>query len=165
MTGTVLRERGAGLTYETWRALWTAIPSAIAFGHPEWIAPWWDSLGRDSQPILAMAQNGSELQGVAPLARRATPFGAVLRPAGEGVSDYTDWLAPETRACGTMSWRGSLTRSYPEQDWIGLELPGWRDEASARIIARRMEHHGLSTRLLTGLVCPRSMPNGFEAYY
>jgi CelD/BcsL family acetyltransferase involved in cellulose biosynthesis len=166
VTVTVLREREPGSTHEAWRALWTAIPSAIGFSHPDWIAPWWDSLGRDSQPFLTMVQNGSELRGVAPLALRATAFGAVLRPAGEGVSDYTDWLVPETPGLRNDVLGRLVDSIVSERDWIGVELPGWRDEASARTIANRMEHHGLTTRVLPGLVCPLvSMPNGFDAYY
>jgi CelD/BcsL family acetyltransferase involved in cellulose biosynthesis len=53
-----------------------------------------------------------------------------------------------------------------QDDWLGLELSGWRTENDARLVARRLEKTGRRVRILAGLPCPFiSMPDGFDAYY
>jgi CelD/BcsL family acetyltransferase involved in cellulose biosynthesis len=149
-----------------WRELWERTDAALAFNHPDWLLPWWPTLGSDGEPYLVVARQGDQLEGVAALARYQTPLGPVMRPAGEGVSDYTDWLLPDEpqqHAPVLENLAGSIAA---DPSWIGIELSGWRSDSDARRLSKTFRKHGLATRVLPGLACPFvSMPNGFDAYY
>jgi CelD/BcsL family acetyltransferase involved in cellulose biosynthesis len=149
-----------------WRQLWEGTDGRLAFNHPGWLLPWWPTLGKGTEPYLAVARSGDELTGVAPLAYHRTPLGLVLRPAGEGVSDYTDWLLPDLRE-ERVAVLDELVRAIADdQSWVGIELPGWRSDSDAGLLAQALEKVGASVRILPGLVSPFvSMPDGFESYY
>lgn len=115
---------------------------------------------------MAVVRAGDELRGAAPLALRKTALGGVLQAAGEGVSDYTDWLSWDPHA-SRIDMLGQLVDLIAQQtDWIGLELAGWKNEGDARTVTSELERRGCIARLLPGLVCPYvAMPDGFTAYY
>jgi CelD/BcsL family acetyltransferase involved in cellulose biosynthesis len=149
-----------------WRELWEGTNTALAFNHPDWLLPWWPTLGKDSEPYLVVTRNGDQLQGIAPLARYQTPLGPVLRPAGEGVSDYTDWLVPDASEKHALVLENLAAAIVDDQSWVGMELPGWRCASDARRLTETFGKRGLETRVLPGLACPFvSMPDGFDTYY
>ncbi|MFN0073626.1 MAG: GNAT family N-acetyltransferase [Chloroflexota bacterium] len=166
MSGEILRSVNAQALWTPWQQLWAVSSQSECFTHPSWLIPWWSTLGKTSDPYLAVVRIRDEFQGVAPLTRHRSPFGDVLRPAGEGVSDYTDWLLPDQPNLRTAA-RDDLVKLLAGQaDWTGLELPGLRNETDAGELQRAFEHSGIRTRLLAGMACPFvSMPNGFNAYY
>ena len=166
MSESVLRGAEAQSLDEDWRKLWEATSGALAFNHPDWLMPWWGTLGKETEPYLAVVREGDELQGIAPLTRRQSTLGAILKPAGEGVSDYTDWLLPDPCSSRSKVLTELADVILDQPDWIGMELSGWRNEADARELAQRIAQSGAHTRLLPGLICPFvSMPQGFDAYY
>jgi CelD/BcsL family acetyltransferase involved in cellulose biosynthesis len=166
VNGRVVRGSDVEPLEGAWRELWLRSADAHYFSHPDWLMPWWATLGRGTEPYMAVVETDNDLRGVAALARRETALGAFLRPAGEGVSDYTDWLLPdaETARIEVLEQLVDLIAARP--DWIGLELAGWKNEADARTLVGQLERRGFIARLLPGLACPYvSMSDGFAAYY
>ena len=150
----------------SWRDLWERTHAALAFNHPDWLLPWWPTLGNDSEPYLVAARSGDQLQGIAPLAHHRTPLGPILKPAGEGVSDYTDWLLPDAPEQHALVLENLAASIADDNNWVGIQLSGWRSDSDARQLAETFGKRGIATRVLPGLTCPFvSMPDGFDAYY
>lgn len=156
-----------------WSAAWQHHDAATVFCQPHWLNAWWTTLGRGADPyVLMLPQIGEagaphhSLAAVAPLCRRRGPAGPILRPAGEGVSDYTDWLLPTQPDQRHQSIELLADALVTQPDWMGLEHPGFRDVEDARLLEGALARRGVAVRLLRGLPCPRiEMPDGFDAYF
>jgi CelD/BcsL family acetyltransferase involved in cellulose biosynthesis len=92
-------------------------------------------------------------------------FGTVLKPAGLGVSDYTDWLVAGTEENRAVTLRTMVRSICERHDWVGLEHPGLRNEDDARFLASTIRDLGFEASIEPSLACPyTSMPQGFSTY-
>jgi CelD/BcsL family acetyltransferase involved in cellulose biosynthesis len=80
-------------------ALWTRLaevsPQATIFQTWEWAWSWWQHFSGRLRPLILVARDGQEVEGLAPLVLRSVrPFGIrKVELMGCGVSDYLDILA------------------------------------------------------------------------
>lgn len=72
---------------DDWAALWSQVPGATPFEHPDWLLPWWRQFGT-GRPRVAVSRSGGRLVGVLPM----HALGQRTLPMGAGITDYHDAL-------------------------------------------------------------------------
>jgi CelD/BcsL family acetyltransferase involved in cellulose biosynthesis len=144
-----------------WGELFAADDDATPFSSPEWARAWWEIWGGTVDAWIPLAQNGSGLQGLAPLAISQHGPIRVLRPLTRDLGDYWDVLArPGERAAVCAAIAREIARRRDE--WDVLVLHGLRPSIP---IGGALARAGLRVHSRPPEACPTiDLPETFDEY-
>jgi CelD/BcsL family acetyltransferase involved in cellulose biosynthesis len=120
--------------HRDWRQLAAIVPSTSYFQTPDWIVSWWETVASRPRGTAALVRQGSQLTGLAALARTREPLSGrirlrvpVLTNAGSGVgADHAGWLGEQCSAAILRQWLSTagptLLRGVPME--MGQALGG-----------------------------------------
>ncbi len=120
-----------------WQDLWLRCPSATPFQSPAWQLAWWRQFGTDG-PVIALVQDGTQIQGLLATYILDGPDGPKLLPIGAGISDTLDALVspdapPDTHesllaACLSRApGQADFVELPPNSSLRSVDVPcGWR---------------------------------------
>ncbi len=149
-------------TWEQWRSAWmdlvthsTAFEARLFLSY-EWLATWWQFLGRGKLLVIGVRE-GNCLLAAAPLfvaPSSLLPFARLVRFVGNGNSDYGDFLVRQgCEEAATLLWHW-LFQHRSLWDAIALhELP--ETSAALRALRSLQEPPNIGIALLCGEACHR----------
>lgn len=128
-----------GLDSARWNEILASSQTNSIFQTYQWNRSWWRTYGRNVEPRSITVSHGLTCLGVASLALHRSSRDSVLRFAGDGRSDYCDFMTPRDRPdvlermCEALraeeSWNILELSNVPAHSATVAAIQGWSDAA------------------------------------